>query len=205
MGIGRFEGFVLLFGLLAASASAQDIKPFQAQSVQPVRPAQSIEPYRAQDVQPARPAQEVQLVRPTQNVQPAPIQQDQRNFRTERQTTRQQAQASGSLAAYLGTWQTNIPGVAYTTPSGRPGYDILHVSSGAAGGLLVLNRNGTYKWNSYGGKTGKWVETGRSADPIEIIDTVENRRWGVRMDSNTGEIILQSGSIYYYGRRAAVK
>jgi hypothetical protein len=74
-----------------------------------------------------------------------------------------------------------------TTPSGRSGYDILHVSSGAAGGLLKLNRDGTYSWNSYGGKSGKWVETGRAGEPIEIIDTVENRRWGVRLEPKTGE------------------
>jgi hypothetical protein len=79
------------------------------------------------------------------------------------------------------------------------------VSSGAAGGLLKLNRDGTYSWNSYGGKSGKWVETGRAGEPIEIIDTVENRRWGVRLEPKTGEIIIQSGSIYYFGRPAAVK
>jgi hypothetical protein len=61
------------------------------------------------------------------------------------------------------------------------------VSSGAAGGLLKLNRDGTYSWNSYGGKSGKWVETGRAGEPIEIIDTVENRRWGVRLEPKTGE------------------
>jgi hypothetical protein len=110
--------FVLLLGLLAASASAQDIKPFQAQ---PVRPAQSIEPARAQEVQPVRPAQ-VQIVRPVQNAQPVPPQQDQRSSRAdrrereERQAAKRQPQAS--VAALLGVWQTNIPGVAYTTPSG---------------------------------------------------------------------------------------
>jgi hypothetical protein len=184
---------ILLLALAATSVAAQDIKPFRAQDVQPVRPAQSIEPVRAQDAQ-RLPA-------------PSP---DQRRLtgesrgRDEPLPNPAHTQAGGA-AALLGLWQTNIPGVVYTTPSSRRGYDVLHVSSGAAGGLLELNRDGTYKWNSYGGKHGRWVETGRSENPIEIIDTWENRRWDVRLEPKTGEIVLQSGSIWYLGRRAALK
>jgi hypothetical protein len=68
------------------------------------------------EVQPVRPAQ-VQIVRPVQTALPVPPQQHQRSIqagrreRDERQTARQ-PQASGGVAALLGVWQTNIPGVA---------------------------------------------------------------------------------------------
>lgn len=147
--------------------------------------AHAMEMFKAQEVQPYQPPQPRQQA-PAQPAQPA------------------RAQASGA-AALLGVWQTNIPGAVYTTPSGRPGYDLLHVSSGAAAGLLKLDRNGTYSWNSYGGKRGKWVETGRSDYPIEIIDTVENKRWLVGLDPRSQELIVWAGSYWYNGRRAAVK
>jgi hypothetical protein len=167
-----------------------------------------MEMFKAQEVQPYQPPQPRQQA-PAQSVQPAPARDVQRAddpyrrlFEEPAQPAR--AQASGA-AALLGVWQTNIPGAVYTTPSGRPGYDLLHVSSGAAAGLLKLDRNGTYSWNSYGGKRGKWVETGRSDYPIEIIDTVENKRWLVGLDPRSQELIVWAGSYWYNGRRAAVK
>lgn len=155
--------------------------------------AQSIEPFRAQDVQPWQPPQQQQQVRPAAAVQPQPV-----------PPARAPQQAAGT-EALLGVWQTNIPGAVYTTPSGRPGYELLHVSSGAAAGLLKLDRNGGYSWNSYGGKRGKWVPTGRADYPIELLDTVENKRWLVGLDPRSGELVVWSGSYWYNGRRAALK
>lgn len=112
--------------------------------------------------------------------------------------------ASG-ISALLGLWQTNIPGAVYTTPSNRPGYDELHVSSGAAAGLLRLNADRTYSWNSYGGKTGRWEPSADPGYPLTLVDTVENKRWKVGLDPRTGELIVWAGSYWYNGRRASVR
>ena len=152
--------------------------------------AQAIEMFRSQDVQPYQP--------------PAPRQEAARQQATRPDPAYRQPQASGA-SALLGTWQTNIPGAVYTTPSGRAGYDLLHISSGTAAGLLRLNRDHTYSWNSYGGKRGKWVETGRADYPLELVDTVENKRWLVGLDPRSGELVVWAGSFWYNGRRAAVK
>lgn len=161
-----------VLALAALAVSAQAIEMFHAEEVKPWQPPS------AQPVPPPRPIP-----------QPAPA----------------RRQGSSGAAALLGVWQTNIPGVAYTTPSSQPGYDILHVSSGAAAGLLRLDANGSYSWNSYGGKRGKWVQTGDAEYPIEIIDTVENKRWRVGLDPKSSELIVWSGSFWYRGRRAAVR
>jgi hypothetical protein len=187
-----------LFALLTAAAaavSAQTIKPYQAQEVKPYQ-AQEVKPYQAQQIKPYQ-AQEIKPYQ-AQEVKP---------YRAADSGAQhaQPPQKGGGISSLLGLWQTNIPGVAYTTPSSQAGYDILHVSPGAPGGLFMLNANGTYSWNSYGGKRGKWVQTGRSDYPVEIIDTVEKRRWLVGLDGRTGEITLWSGSFWYKGRRAAMK
>lgn len=190
----------VFLALAVASASAHAIEMFRAQDVQPYQPPQP----RQEQQQPSPYGQSA----PAPYGQPAPAPYGQPapepygRAPAEAQAPRQQPSGAAGL---LGVWQTNIPGAVYTTPSGRPGYDLLHVSSGAAAGLLRLNRDGTYSWNSYGGKRGKWVETGRPDYPLEIIDTVENKRWLVGLDPKSGELIVWAGSYWYNGRRAAVK
>jgi hypothetical protein len=115
-------------------------------------------------------------------------------------------QSSSSLSDasyYFGVWHTNVPGAVWTTPSEVQGYDRLRTRPGALAGDLVINPNGTYTWNSYGGKSGRWVR-GDAESPIVLIDTAENRRWGVLPDKTTGgrEIYLYDGSSFSYrGRR----
>jgi hypothetical protein len=104
---------------------------------------------------------------------------------------------------YFGVWHTNVPGAVWTTPSEVQGYDRLRARPGALAGDLVINPNGTYTWNSYGGKSGRWVH-GDAESPIVLIDTAENRRWGVLPDKTTRgrEIYLYDGSSFSYrGRR----
>lgn len=200
---------------------AQDIKPYQAQDIKPYRAqeiksygGQDIQPYAAQDLQPHQ-TQEVQVnsakdIAPqsasggstVSNVAPAPVAGNMPS--PQPRSSKKQKGVSGAKAL-LGLWQTNIPGAVYTTPSGLAGYDTLHVSSGVAAGLLKINPNGTYSWNSYGGKKGKWVESGDAEYPIEIIDTVENRRWRVGYSSSKRALLIWSGSFWYEGQRATVK
>jgi hypothetical protein len=105
----------------------------------------------------------------------------------------------------FGLWQTNIPGAAYVVPSNFSGYDRLVVSSGAASGLFKLDPNGSYTWNSYGAaKRGSWVRTNDREYPLEIIDTVEKRRWKVGFDPRQQIIRLWDGNFWYEGRRAQI-
>ncbi len=108
-----------------------------------------------------------------------------------------------NVESLIGTWHTRIPGAVWQTPSGRDGYDNLHVSSGLKSGDLVINANGTYKWNSYGGKKGNWIK-GDSGYPIVLIDNVEKKKWRVGYDSkHTGgrDIIIWDGYIWYDGKK----
>lgn len=41
--------------------------------------------------------------------------------------------------------------------------------------------------------------------PIEIIDTVENRRWKVGYSSQKRSLIIWSGSFWYEGQRAELR
>lgn len=114
------------------------------------------------------------------------------------------AKASG-LDTFFGVWRTRIPGAVWTSPSGYDRYDWLHVAAGVSVGDLIIRPDGTYVWNSYGGKSGRW-EKGDSAEwPIVLIDTVENRRWVVGVDPNhTGgrDIVVWDGNAFSYdGRR----
>lgn len=114
------------------------------------------------------------------------------------------AKAPAGLDYYFGVWRTNIPGAVWTSPSGYRGYDWLHVSAGAAAGDLIIKPDGSYVWNSYGGKSGRWV-AGDAEYPIVLIDTSENRRWRVGRDARrTGgrDIIIWDGNSFHYnGRR----
>lgn len=182
--------------ILFAAVQAHAIEPYRAQSIQPYQ-AREIQPYRAQEVKPAR-TPDIQVDRSVPPIQnPASV--------PDRQEKSSAGKPKGGAQGLVGLWQTNIPGAVYTIPSGFAGYDTLHVSTGAAAGLLRINATGTYSWNSYGGKKGKWVESGDGEYPIEIIDTVENRRWKVGYSSAKKALIIWSGSYWYEGKRAAVK
>ena len=100
----------------------------------------------------------------------------------------------------IGTWHTKIPGAVWETPNGRDGYNTLHVSAGLKAGDLVIKKDGTYKWNAYGGKSGKWVK-GDSEYPLVLIDNKEKKNWKVGYDSkHTGgrDIIIWDGNYYWY-------
>jgi|GEM_PF-1926794 hypothetical protein len=109
-----------------------------------------------------------------------------------------------SVDALFGVWRTRIPGAVWTSPSGYAGYGWLHVSAGVSVGDLIIKPDGTYVWNSYGGKTGRWTR-GNAEYPLVLIDTAENRRWGVALDPrHTGgrDIMVWDGKFYSYdGRR----
>jgi hypothetical protein len=171
---------------------AETIKPYQSEIIKPYQ-AETVKPYEGQAIQQQAPA-----ASPTRGQDRLP--ESRRSGKGSKK-----ANAAQGARALVGIWQTNIPGAVYTTPSGLSGYDILHVSSGAAAGLLKINANGTYSWNSYGGKKGKWIMTSDPEYPIAIIDTVENRRWRVGYSAAKATLFIWDGSIWYEGRRAAVK
>lgn len=127
--------------------------------------------------------------------------------RPERQGQASNANPSGADASspdyFFGVWRTRIPGAVWTSPSGYQGYDWLHVRAGVSAGDLIIKPNGTYVWNSYGGKAGRWVR-GDSAYPIVLIDTVENRQWRVGADPKRiggRDIIVWDGNSFYYDGR----
>jgi len=214
----------IIFLLLAIPAATQAIEPYRADQVEvyrgsgiePSRAGQvrekrgnDIQPYQAETVEPhqgapgignraasqAKPAgnEGIEIVRlPPQPAGSVP-------------SRPEPLRSAASAKSVVGLWQTNIPGAVYTTPSGLTGYDVLHVSTGAAAGLLRIDSNGTYSWNSYGGKKGKWVSSTDPEYPIELVDTVENRRWRVGYSGSKGVLYILSGSIWYEGRKASLK
>jgi hypothetical protein len=150
--------------------------------------AHAIEMFRAEEVKPYQPPQSQyrQDAPRVDAVQPGP------------------AARNAGISGLMGLWQTNVPGAVYTTPSSIPGYDRLHVSPGGPKGMLNIKSDGTYWWNSYGGKQGRWVDTGNADFPIQLIDTVENKKWAVGFDPKRlagREIVVWDGSIWYDGRR----
>jgi len=108
------------------------------------------------------------------------------------------------VSFYYGVWRTRIPGAVWTSPSGYAGYDWLHVSAGVSVGDLIIRPDGTYLWNSYGGKSGKWVR-GDSSYPVVLIDNVEHREWKVGADGRHiggRDIVIWDGKFSSYdGRR----
>lgn len=105
---------------------------------------------------------------------------------------------------FMGVWRTNVSGAVWESPSGYDGYNWLNVGAGISAGDLIIKPNHTYVWNSYGGKTGKWVK-GTADYPVVLLDTVENRQWQLSVDPHhTGgrDITVWDGNAYYYdGRR----
>jgi hypothetical protein len=169
-----------VLALLSLSATA--IEVYQSRPVEVYRGSGTIEPYRGSGtIEPYGGAQ--------QQKRPAPAR-----------------PTEADVAALFGVWQTNVPGAVYTVPSDRTGYDRLVVSSGAASGLFQLHPDGTYRWNSYGAaKRGRWVRTGDAGYPVEVIDTVEKRRWKVGFDKRRQIIRLWDGYVWYDGRRAQIR
>lgn len=173
----------------------------------PVYVADGIKPYVATPIPSAPPARQVQPVHPGQQVQPAypgqalpaqpPVPTD-----PVAAAGKHKPGKAADLNSFFGVWRTNIPGAVWTSPSGYPGQDWLHVSAGAAAGDLIIKPDGSYVWASYGGKSGRWVK-GDAEYPLVLIDTVENRRWRVGPDARQpGRLLIWDGSAYYYhGRR----
>jgi hypothetical protein len=115
-------------------------------------------------------------------------------------TKSSQGKASG-LEFFFGVWRTSIPGAVWTSPTGYDGTSWLHVAAGVSAGDLIIKPDGTYVWNSYGGKKGRW-ERGDAESPIVLVDTVENRRWNVSVNSRKSEqIFVWDGFYHYEGRR----
>lgn len=112
---------------------------------------------------------------------------------------------AGDPAALLGPWKTNVGGGVWQTPSAIPGWDTLHISAGALSGLLVIYPDHTYVWNAYGGKKGRWAESGDPSYPVKLEDLKENRIWQVGLDArHPGRIFVRDtkGYYYYQGTRA---
>ena len=207
---------LLVVGALPAAAQdlqpfrAQEVRPVQAQDVQPVR-AREVRPVQAQEVRPVR-AQEVkpvqaQDVRPVQaqDVRPVPAVPEVRSTSTGHAapgTVR--AGAQGKPEALFGRWRTRLPGAVWQAPSPVPGYDVLHVTTGARAGDLLIRPDGTYVWQSYGGKSGRW-ERGDAEYPVVLVDAAEGKRWRVGLDprrENGRELIIwDGGSFAYEGQR----
>ncbi len=166
----------------------------------PVFVADEIKPYTSTGVKPYSSDQ----VKPYQS---QPVQNGSAGRHDDRQPASKTAPGdagSAELNSYFGVWRTRIPGAVWTSPSGYQGYDWLHVSAGVSVGDLIIRPDGTYIWNSYGGKKGKWVR-GDESYPIVLIDATENRKWKVAVDPrHTGgrDIVIWDGNYYYYdGRR----
>ncbi len=108
-----------------------------------------------------------------------------------------------NIEQLFGVWHTRIPGAVWQSPSEVSGYDKLHVSAGALAGDLIINKNGTYKWNTYGGKSGRW-EKGDSDYPLVLVDNSEHKKWRVGFDNkHTGgrDIIIWDGYVWYDGKK----
>lgn len=102
------------------------------------------------------------------------------------------------ISTLLGKWKTKIPGAAWTTPSSRPGYDVLHAGPGATGGYLMLSGDGRYAWGAEGGKEGRW-RPGKADCPIELMDGPD-RIWKVCSEDGR-EVAVGDGRYTYYGTR----
>ena len=127
-----------------------------------------------------------------------------RNGATPRTAEKSKSSPSANdLESLMGVWRTRVPGAVWQTPSGQTGYDNLHVSAGAASGDLIIRKDGSYTWDSYGGKKGKW-EKGDADYPIVLLDHSEKKTWRVGFDpKHTGgrEIVIWDGYVWYDGKR----
>lgn len=114
---------------------------------------------------------------------------------------RSKSVVDASTSGLLGKWHTNVPASVINREVN--GIRWTQVFPGAVAGDLLINADGSFAWASYGGKTGRWVAT-RGSWPIELIDTVEGRRWKVGLDERGGgrRILIWDGdAIHYVGTR----
>jgi hypothetical protein len=113
--------------------------------------------------------------------------------------TPQQAASVEGVKAMLGAWQSSVAGAVWTTPSSIPGWSNLNVSPGALAGLLVIYPDGTYVWNSYGGKKGRWTPSTVGGYPVALEDRAEKKTWLVGPDTaSPGRIFIWDGGSFYY-------
>lgn len=108
-----------------------------------------------------------------------------------------------SPSGLFGAWYTSLPGAVWTTNE-IPGWQTLHIAPGAAAGVFVLYQNGTWLWNSYGGKRGRWSASGDSEYPILLDDRKEGRKWKVGFntkEAGTIWIVESDGYFWYKGKR----
>ena len=109
--------------------------------------------------------------------------------------------STAGLSFYFGVWRTRVPGAVWTSPSGYEGYDWQHFNVALAAGDLLIKPDGTYVWNSHGGKSGQWVPGG-AEHPLVLIDAVEHKRWSVGVDPKHKEnIVLSDGDAASYDGR----
>lgn len=167
----------------ASVAVATEIAPYKAREIQPYQ-AKEIKPYAARE--------------------PAA-----KNTTVSSDGTRQATHAGNSAAApggvnsLIGVYSTNVGGGTYITPGNTPGYGVLHTSAGAKSGALTLRGDHTYTWNAYGGKQGRWQETGRSDYPIVLDDRAEKKRWllGPKRGDADRVVIWDGNAFNYVGKR----
>lgn len=196
MRTSRLSGFLCGFLVLPASALAGHQVCGNRVVADSVRtcPDGSMPMFVADEIQPSRPSPA-----PQPSPQPTPPQE-----RAPRAGDTRGAAATADPSYFFGVWRTNVPGAVWTSPSGYQGYDWLHARAGVSAGDLIIRPNGTYVWNSYGGKSGRWVRGDSPEFPVVLIDTVENRRWVIGVDpKHTGgrDIVVWDGNSFYYDGR----
>lgn len=109
--------------------------------------------------------------------------------------------STAGLGFYLGIWRTRVPGAVWASPSGYEGYDWQRTNVALAAGDLLIKPDGTYVWNSHGGKSGQWAP-GDAEHPLVLIDLAEHKRWSVGVDpKHKGNIVLWDGDAASYDGR----
>ncbi|MCL5030213.1 MAG: hypothetical protein M1480_14475 [Bacteroidetes bacterium] len=175
---------------------AKEIKPYKSKTIE-VDKSKTIDVYRAKTIE-ANKAKDIDVHKgKTVEVYKG------KTIDTDKKDPGKNNSARNNIEQLFGVWHTKIPGAVWQSPSEVSGYDKLHVSAGARSGDLVINKNGTYKWNSYGGKSGKW-EKGGPDYPLVLIDKVEHKKWKVGFDNkHTGgrDIIIWDGYVWYDGKK----
>jgi hypothetical protein len=182
------QAIALIFCVSTGAATAiepykaPDVKPYKAQGIKPVE-AEGIKQFKADDIKPWQPP-----ARTTTQAEPTP-----------------DAKHAAEVRSLLGAWQSSVSGAVWTSPSDIPGWSKLNVSPGALAGLLVIYPDGTYIWNAYGGKRGRWTPTSRSGYSIALEDHVEHKTWFVGPQNIAPDrIYIWDGNAYHYtGRRPA--
>jgi hypothetical protein len=178
---------------------SKSITPDSSKTIQSINHSNQIDPYKSKNVEVYK-RKEIEVYK-GRSIEPNQIK-DSKNSPVKNPKVKT-SNSQNNVKNLIGVWHTKIPGAVWQSPSGRDGYNNLHVSGGAASGDLVIYKNGTYIWNSYGGKKGRWGE-GDSDYPIVLNDKVENKKWKVCFDakhSGGRDIIIWDGNIWYDGKK----